>query len=400
MFLMFDLDPSRCLILATGAIPVCLLRGPKTGKTFDDKEIGLMYLNAVARHQGYAVAIKIHKTLNHRTIRLYLRCSLGHKVPLVAQKRSSSSKKTGCPFEVSLNYRSSIDKWMVCQDSRKPEKLTHNHEHFKTPNNMAIYRRFNPSTCQQIDLLLSAGCRATQIKALIDVQPGSQPLVRDIHNVKSRLRDNWLNGRTPIQGLFDLIAESQWAHRTLTSAEGTLLNLFFASPSGISLARRFPTVLSLDCTYKTNRFNLPLLHIVGTTNTHRSFTVAMCFLNNEKQDQYEWALTQLEEVVFQIEADPLNFETPQTFVTDAEPALINAIGTIFPGSAHILCVWHINLNVAKHCKSKFSETDWTEFMKIWNIFLDSKTLEDYNVNLEAVIKVAKAHNIYHYLQTT
>lgn len=359
-----------------------------------------MYLNAVARHQGYAVAIKSHKKRNQHTIRLYLRCSLGHKVPSVAHKRSASSKKTGCLFEVSLNYRNNLDRWVVCQDLKKPEKLAHNHEPFDNPHNLSIYRRFNPAAKDQIDLLSSAGVRASNIKSLINIQPGSQPLLRDIHNVRTRLRDNWLKGRSPIQGLFDLILASHWAHRTLTSADGRLLNLFFASPSGIRLARRFPTVLSMDCTYKTNRFNLPLLHIVGTTNTHRSFTVAMCFLSNEKQEQYEWALHQLKEIIYQDEDANSTAKEPQTFATDAESALINAISTVFPQSVHILCVWHINHNIAKNCKSKFSESDWTVFMKLWNAFVSSTSTSEYDTNLEAVTMAAKAHQVFAYLEST
>lgn len=293
-----------------------------------------------------------------------------------------------------------MDRWVVCQDQRNADKRTHNHPAFENPHNLAIYRRFNPSTNSQIDLLSSAGCRTAQIKSLINVDPGSQPLVRDIHNVRSRLRDNWLNGRTPIQGLFNLIVASHWAHRTITSPEGTLLNLFFASPSGIRLARRFPTVLSLDCTYKTNRFNLPLLHIVGTTNTHRSFTIAMCFLTNEKQDQYEWALKQVKEVIYQNEDQNINVKLPEMFATDAETALINAIGIVFPDSVHILCVWHINQNIAKHCKNKFPEPDWNEFMKLWNSFVSSTSSNEYDTNLEAVTKVAKAHDVFDYLHHT
>lgn len=51
-----------------GASPVRLLEGPKIGKQFIEMESGVMYLNAVARHQGYAVAIKSHKKRNHNTV--------------------------------------------------------------------------------------------------------------------------------------------------------------------------------------------------------------------------------------------------------------------------------------------------------------------------------------------
>lgn len=390
--------------LYVGAIPVRPLRPPIIGKEFIEMENGLMYMNAVARHQGYAFAIKSHKTKHHWTIRVYLGCSLGYKSKLaaksVAEKQSTSTKKTGCLFEMSLNYRARLDCWVVSHDCKVVAKLHHNHPAFDQPNNLSLYCRFSPAVLNQISLLSSAGCRANQTRQLIEVKPGSQPLVRDIHNVKSRLRDTWLDGRTPIQGLFDLITESNWAHRTLTAANGTLQNLLFASTTAICLARHFSTVLSLDCTYKTNRFNLPLLHIVGTTNTHRTFTVAMCFLQSKVTAQYEWALTQLKEVIYQNKNANSTVKMPQTFATDAEQALSNAIGMIFPDATHILCVWQININVAKHCKSKFTEPEWTEFMKIWNNFVASDTTVDYNINLDLVTKMAKAHNVFDYLQTT
>lgn len=104
-----------------------------------------------------------------------------------------------------------------------------------------------------------------------------------------------------MQGLMDLMKEKEWASRVHTDSEGKLLNLFFASPDGIQLGRQFPTVLGLDSTYKTNRFQFPMLHIVGTTNTHRSFTLAVVFMSNESETSYEWALTQLRAVVFDTE---------------------------------------------------------------------------------------------------
>ena len=33
----------------------------------------------------------------------------------------------------------------------------------------------------------------------------------------------------------------------------------------------FPEVLIIDCTYKTNRYKLPLLYIVGQINTNSTF---------------------------------------------------------------------------------------------------------------------------------
>ena len=42
----------------------------------------------------------------------------------------------------------------------------------------------------------------------------------------------------------------------------------------------------MDCTYKTNRFNMPLLSIIGITSLGTNFWVAFCFLRNEKEGDF------------------------------------------------------------------------------------------------------------------
>lgn len=370
------------------------------GKEFKDLKSGMMYMNAVARHQGYGISIKSAKTEDHQKVRVYYRCSLGRQVNSVAKERKSSTKMTNCPFEISINYLSTIDRWVVKQDLKNEDKHKHNHEPFDQPNHLSKNRQFSEEALRQMDLLASAGCRLAQIRALMNFAPGSEPLVRDIRNALYRQRDRWLAGRTPIQGLFDLISDAKWAYRTTTSAEGTLQSLFIASPEAIEIARRFPTVIGLDCTYKTNRFQLPLLHIVGTTNTHQTFTIALCFMHSEVEERYVWALEQLKSVVFEGDTENTNIQQPQTFCTDAEPALYNAIAKVFPSSCHLLCIWHINHNIGKNCKKKFKGPEFTQFMKLWNRFMQSTTQEDYDTNLEAVTTMARRHHILEYLEKT
>jgi hypothetical protein len=37
------------------------------------------------------------------------------------------------------------------------------------------------------------------------------------------------------------------------------------------------------------------------------------------------------------------------FITDREIALINSLDNTFPNLAHILCTWHVNINVLANC---------------------------------------------------
>lgn len=126
--------------------------------------------------------------------------------------------------------------------------------------------------------------------------------------------------------------------------------LFIAPRSAVPLFRTAPDVIVADCTYKTNRFGLPLLNFCGIQALRKSFSIAAVFINAEKEEQYTWALQALRE--FLIEEDlPL----PKLIVTDRELALINALKhheafTLVP---RLLCRWHVNMNVLAKGKRFF-----------------------------------------------
>ena len=63
-------------------------------------------------------------------------------------------------------------------------------------------------------------------------------------------------------------------------------------PTAIKLWKANPDCLLLDCTYKTNRFNMPLLNICGVTGNNKTPQFALCFLSGEKEEDYQWALQQ------------------------------------------------------------------------------------------------------------
>ena len=98
----------------------------------------------------------------------------------------------------------------------------------------------------------------------------------------------------------------------------------------------------MDYTYKTNRFKLPLLNIVGTTCLNTTFYIAFCFLASEVQESYISALKQLKTLL------PIG-RTPETLVMDRETALLAASTKVFSRTSKLLlCVWHIQMNVNAH----------------------------------------------------
>ena len=66
-----------------------------------------------------------------------------------------------------------------------------------------------------------------------------------------------------------------WHRNDETTNE--VLDLFWAHPKSILLAKCFPFVVLVDCTYKTNRYKMPLFAMMGVTLTARTFSIAHCF---------------------------------------------------------------------------------------------------------------------------
>jgi MULE transposase domain len=99
--------------------------------------------------------------------------------------------------------------------------------------------------------------------------------------------------------------------------------------------RCFPDLVLIDATYKTNKYNMPLLHFNGVTPNNNFFSAAFCFMPRESEEEYRWAVEQFSRLVFH------DLEEPKAFITDNDKALRKALSQVFDGVSCILCSWHI-----------------------------------------------------------
>jgi hypothetical protein len=182
--------------------------------------------------------------------------------------------------------------------------------------------------------------------------------------------------------LQQLANEKDYFYRDLRDTAGRVQCLFIAPKSAVALYRTASEVLVADCTYKTNRFNLPLLNFCGIQAFRKSFSIACAFINAEAEGQYRWALNALKEFLAS-ESLPL----PRVIITDRELALINAFkrDEAFMAIPRLLCRWHVNMNVLAKCKRFFGPATrlpggkvkrnerFTDFLQDWNHLLTSTT---------------------------
>jgi hypothetical protein len=134
---------------------------------------------------------------------------------------------------------------------------------------------------------------------------------------------------------------------------------------------------------------MPLLNICGITRNNQVIQLGLCFLASETEVDYSWVIEKFKNYIAKH-----MIEEPNTLITDRELALMNAINTAFPNSIHILCRWHVNINVLAKTKKHFPSPvqdpvtkiysrhpKFKDFMKMWNRILRSTSRQDYESNL-------------------
>jgi SWIM-type zinc finger protein len=86
--------------------------------------------------------------------------------------------------------------------------------------------------------------------------------LKDIRNELQKPRDQTNKGYLVIQAIIPgLITDERWLFNDCYDDANHLERVVFFNKELVQLLTLFPSVLILDATYKTNRFNLPLINI-------------------------------------------------------------------------------------------------------------------------------------------
>ncbi|KJZ78768.1 hypothetical protein HIM_02159 [Hirsutella minnesotensis 3608] len=373
-------------------------------RQFESREAAKAACSAVAKQEGFALAIRNKKPPgSDNPTYLLLRCSKGgayrdqrnETVHESKRRNNTHSLKSECPFQINIKLKHE-GPWAVA-----PSRSSGPHNHPFTP--AATHSKYLAELIaahrDQIIHFYNCGLRpfliASHLRGLSQDDPDLAGISsQHIRNALALYRAEELAGRTPIEFLYGQLKDSSlgFFFRDTRDQEGRLTGLFIAPRSGIELWRRFWSILLLDCTYKTNRFKMPLLNVCGSTSERKTFSVASIFLSGEAEPQYRWALQCLLELAAE-EGIPM----PRVIVTDRELALMNALIS-FPELRlviHLLCRWHVNKNVLAQSKKHFPKAtrdernrvirapEFTAFLKEWHALINAPDEASYDQQLQA-----------------
>jgi len=102
----------------------------------------------------------------------------------------------------------------------------------------------------------------------------------------------------------------------------------------------FGDVIVFDSTYKTNRYNPPLVHFVGVNHRKRTVVFGCGIISHENTNSFEWLLRTFSDANIQ--------KHPISVITDGDLAMQRAIRIVWLNSSHRLCGWHIEQNLVRN----------------------------------------------------
>jgi len=279
------------------------------------------------------------------------------------KRQNSKSVKTGCRWGAKAVMRKKLDnKWWFDLVSRRNGGIQeHNHPmDTELAGNLAVHRRLARTSNVIASILrLNKQPKSTSsdIASAIRAEfPGIKIRTRDVTNVlvTERLRlagpltptQQFLQHLTTSTGIFCRIDREGNDNKDITKP---VTRVFWTYTWCIEQLRANPELWCLDCTYKVNRFNMPLLQICGITNLHTTFNIAYCLLSGEREECFEWVLNVMKEL---LTAEKI--PEPRVIISDYDKAFKKACRKIFNnGTQHQICLWHVMKNVSFNTKKKW-----------------------------------------------
>jgi hypothetical protein len=319
-------------------------------------------INAFYLNKGFAVTInntnrnKKTKGISSRNVTLVdLRCACGreYKHQSTGKRKRTLLRMTGCDWRARIKSKVRDEETANIGWSFEVLVPYHNHNRAISRSAFSQNRKRNKYLLRRIKAMWEQhDTAAKMLNTLIAENKMLTLTVKDVCNEVQKLQYWDLAGITPIEALlhfletFENDAEGggdsvEYFVRVQYDSDRRVKNLFFVHPDCFKMIKENLDCIQIDATYKTNKFYMPLLHIVGVTMHHTVYDIGFAFMGGENHEHYAWHINAMHKLFKELNV------TPKCFVTDHDDALKAALTALYPAVPQRCCIWHINQNVLK-----------------------------------------------------
>ncbi|CAJ2677407.1 unnamed protein product, partial [Trifolium pratense] len=318
-----------------------------TDRQESDREELIKWARSVAERLRFAIMVRRSDSGEKRKAQLVLECERGGKYVSAKKKLksdSSGTRKCKCPFRLRGYYNEETKLWRLTVVNGM-----HKHELDKGLEGHLVAGLLKQHEKEFMEeMTRNAVAPKNILSTLKERDPYNKTSAKQAYNARHRYKTKLRASMTEMQHLCKKLDDNKYFFKYRTIVEDGvehLQDIFFAHPRSVTLLNFFHTVLTMDSTYKTSKYKMPLFEIVGFTSTEKTFNVAFAWLSNEKEDNFIWALQQLH-CLLRREAN-----LPRVILTDRDLALMNVIPAVFPDTTVLVC----RFQVAKNVRSKTVE---------------------------------------------
>ncbi|XVE89049.1 hypothetical protein DITRI_Ditri19aG0118800 [Diplodiscus trichospermus] len=308
---------------------------PAVGMEFESYDDAYNYYNCYAKEVGFRVRVKNSwfKRNSREKYGAVLCCSSQGFKRIKDVNRLRKETRTGCPAMIRMRVMDS-KRWRVLE-------VTHEHNHllgakiYKSIKKMGAGMKRKMQSSSDSEVRTIKLYRALVIDAGGTENPNNN--LREVRNFSEH--PNQLNlKKGDSQAIYNYLCRMQLTNPNFfylmdLNDEGHLRNLFWVDSRCRASCGYFGDVIYVDNTCLSNRYETPLVALVGINHHGQTVLLGCGLLAGETAESYTW--------LFKAWLACVSGQCPQTIITDRCNALQNAIAEVFPKSNLRFSLSHI-----------------------------------------------------------
>ena len=308
---------------------------PAVGMEFESYDDAYNYYNCYAKEVGFRVRVKNSwfKRNSREKYGAVLCCSSQGFKRIKDVNRLRKETRTDCPAMIRMRLVDS-KRWRVLE-------VTLEHNHLLGAKIYKSMKKMGSGTKRKLQSNSDAEVRTIKLyRALVIDAGGNSSLNSNVKEIrKFSDHPNQLNlKKGDTQAIYNYLCRMQLTNPNFfylmdLNDEGCLRNVFWIDARSRAACGYFSDVIFFDNTYLSNKYEIPLVALVGVNHHGQSVLLGCGLLAGETSESYVW--------LFKAWVTCMSGRTPQTIITDRCKALQNAIAEVFPRSHHRFGLSHI-----------------------------------------------------------
>lgn len=308
---------------------------PAVGMEFESYDDAYNYYNCYAKEVGFRVRVKNSwfKRNSREKYGAVLCCSSQGFKRIKDVNRLRKETRTGCPAMIRMRLVDS-KRWRVLE-------VTLEHNHLLGAKIYKSMKKMGSGSKRKLQSNSDAEVRTIKLYRALVIDGGGNSgfnsNVKEVRNFSDH--PNQLNlKKGDTQAIYNYFCRMQLTNPNFfylmdLNDEGCLRNVFWIDARSRAACGYFSDVISFDNSYLSNKYEIPLVALVGVNHHGQSVLLGCGLLAGETTESYVW--------LFKAWATCMSGRTPQTLITDRCKALQNAISEVFPRSNHRFGLSHI-----------------------------------------------------------